>query len=810
MKFYENMKILHKMVLIAVVLVVGFIVIGLVYNSGRNIQKTAKLEDKRVTAMDALTLELGIESLAARRNEKDFLMRKDKKYLDKQAKTIAAIYEKTGKLDTLSKEPQIKAIVAKLNNAVKSYETSFNNVVVLEEELGLEYKSGEQGKLRDIAHKVEAIFKDHKGETALYNSLLMMRRHEKDFLLRGDDKYVKKMGAELAVFKDIVDNSKLSDEAKQIFKDGIDKYTAIFQSMVAASKKVVAETEIFRASAHSIAPLLDELMEKVDALSSANDKYQVKALAAVTRSFVTTLIIVTVIIALLLFGITKGIMTNITNLLDESKRLTDAVESGELSVRADVDKINFEFQGIVKGMNETVEAFVKPINVTSDYVSQIGNGIIPPKISEEYKGDFNEIKDSLNSCIDAMTGLLEETTSLILAGQEGKLDARGNAAAFKGSWGEMIRGINTMLDAILEPISEAKGVLEEMAKGDLTKKVTGNYKGDHALIKVAISSSLDSLNDTLGQVSSASDQITYGSQQVSDSSQSLSQGATEQASSLEQITSAMTQIGSQTKQNAENATQANQLASQASEVADTGNAQMKQMISAMEEINASSKNISKIIKVIDEIAFQTNLLALNAAVEAARAGKHGKGFAVVAEEVRNLAARSAKAAKETAELIEGSVKKVDSGSEIVTKTAGALEEIVDSVTKVSDLVAEIAAASTEQSQGITQINQGLGQIEQVTQQNTANAEESASAAIQLSGQATQMQTMLNAFKLTAQKAIETHAMEQRQVAVGGSGGSGGRHLAAISHDEPHGTTAGAAPVKPSDVIALDDKEFGRY
>jgi methyl-accepting chemotaxis protein len=287
--------------------------------------------------------------------------------------------------------------------------------------------------------------------------------------------------------------------------------------------------------------------------------------------------------------------------------------------------------------------------------------------------------------------------------------------------------------------------LQQLAQGDLSFEA--RPRDEHDVLRKALQQLGSDLNEMIAQILTTGEQIASGSSQVSDSSQSLSEGATKSASSLEEITSSMNEIGSQTTQSAENANQANLLAGNAASAAQAGNSQMGEMVAAMGEINTAGQNISKIIKVIDEIAFQTNLLALNAAVEAARAGQHGKGFAVVAEEVRNLAARSAKAASETAELIEGSVEKAGNGTQIAEKTADSLQEIVSEITKVTDLIAEIAAASNEQAQGVSQVNQGLQLIDQVIQQNTASAEESAATSEQLSSQAAQLQQMLQRFTL---------------------------------------------------------------
>ncbi len=355
-----------------------------------------------------------------------------------------------------------------------------------------------------------------------------------------------------------------------------------------------------------------------------------------------------------------------------------------------------------------------------------------------------------------------------------------------------ITELGSVLVGMAKSLQGRSELAEAIAQGDLTHEVTVASPNDQ--LGNALKTMLEGLREMVGNIQIAGQQIASGSGQVSDASQALSQGATESASSLEEVTASMNVMSNQVRTNAENASAANQLSNEAKLVAEKGDSQMEEMVQAMDDINQAGQNISKIIKVIDEIAFQTNLLALNAAVEAARAGQHGKGFAVVAEEVRNLAARSAKAAEETAELIEGSVALTDKGNQMAQQTAGALKEIMSGTNKVADLLEEIAAASNEQAQGISQVTTGLTQIDQVTQQNTASAEESASAAEELSSQALQMQEMLKRFVLNKGEQ-ESHLSNTRP--------------------ETH-RSGGWENINPNPQIAmktrvsLNDEEFGKF
>ncbi len=305
----------------------------------------------------------------------------------------------------------------------------------------------------------------------------------------------------------------------------------------------------------------------------------------------------------------------------------------------------------------------------------------------------------------------------------------------------------TTIQKLIESQRKEVTLFQSIANRDYTSTVEMRSTQDE--LGQAVRQMVDMTNETLGRVNMAVTQVTYGASAINNASQTLSEGAIETASSLEEISASISQIGEKTKANAASADEADKLAASSRAAVDKGYEAVAEMIFAMKDLQQTSAQIASVVKLIDDIAFQTNLLALNAAVEAARAGRHGRGFSIVADEVRSLAGRSAKAAKDTAHMLEATVQKLEKGATLAEHTDLVLREIVDNAAKVSDLFREIARASNEQSQGIEQIANGLSQIDRVTQHNTLTASETASAAIALLRQAEGLRTMMEKFRLRA-------------------------------------------------------------
>ena len=358
----------------------------------------------------------------------------------------------------------------------------------------------------------------------------------------------------------------------------------------------------------------------------------------------------------------------------------------------------------------------------------------------EYMGNMVEWKDQTEQK-DAES----QIQRLIRDAADGHLDSRIKTDDYLGFMRGLADGINMLMDAIVRPTKEIKEVMQTLAIGNLTNSMSEDYEGEFHSMSSAVNESIANLKNMVGEILSATENIASSAGEIAQGNADLSQRTEEQASSLEETASSMEELTGTVKQNAENARQASKLAAVARVEAEKGGEVARKTIEAMAKINSSSKEIADIIGVIDEIAFQTNLLALNAAVEAARAGEQGRGFAVVAAEVRNLAQRSASAAKEIKSLIKDSVEKVDEGTKLVDESGKSLEEIVTSVKSVNDIIAEIAAASMEQSSGIEQINKAIVQMDEMTQQNAALVEEAAAASESLDEQANSMSELMEFF-----------------------------------------------------------------
>ena len=420
-------------------------------------------------------------------------------------------------------------------------------------------------------------------------------------------------------------------------------------------------------------------------------------------------------------------------LVTDANMLSRAAVSGKLETRADASRHQGDFQAIVKGVNETLDAVIGPLNVAAGCVDRISKGDIPPKITEDYNGDFNILKNNLNTCVDAVNALVADANRLSAAAVAGKLDTRADASKHQGDFRKIVTGVNDTLDAVVAPIQDVQRVMAALEHGDMTQTITQHYQGDFATLKDAINNTIAKLVETISQINTAADALTNAAGQVAATAQSLSQSSSEQAASVEETTSSMEQMTASISQNTENAKVTDGMASKSAKEAAEGGEAVSRTVDDM-------KSIAGKICIIDDIAYQTNLLALNAAIEAARAGDHGKGFAVVAAEVRKLAERSQVAAQEIGNLASSSVKQAERAGTLLT-------EMVPSIRKTSDLVQEIASASQEQSTGVAQINGAMGQLNETTQQNASASEELAATAEELGAQANELQQTMTFFKL---------------------------------------------------------------
>ncbi|WP_420406964.1 methyl-accepting chemotaxis protein [Hoeflea sp.] len=686
------MKLKTRIFLLAPLAVIGMLLVGSIFYFGNTVEQRHRAELAAIQDLYALDQEIELSLLQARRAEKDFLLRSSESDVARHAEVAAMAAGQIERLQDLAARTypsQLDSQIEALKTGFADYVAGFSALAAKNRELGLDENSGLQGSLRSAVKEAEEVI-NTLGQPELSVKMLMMRRHEKDFIMRVDEKYVGRLNERVAEFKQFP----LSYFGSVANRDAIFALMDTYQSDFQAFAEATLEERALRSQLSEIYAGIEPALAEIQAFAFENRDATAADLAAAQADIFRMVILVTLAAIAVIAAVAVFVARSV------GKPLASTVAALQALAR---DETGVEIQG-------------------RDRKDEIGEIARAFKACEQLAVDKARREQEAADARDA-----SERERLA---EEARRDA------------EQKRNLETAISALGD-------ALDKLSDGDLTAKIDQPFVGELDSLRSSFNVSIEKLAEALTAVRNSTDSIQSNSDEMRSAVSELSTRTERQAAALEESSAALEQINSTVANSSNRAQEASRKMGEAKQASDASARIVSDTVNAMGNIKEASDEISKIIGVIDDIAFQTNLLALNAGVEAARAGEAGKGFAVVAQEVRELAQRSATAAREIKELIGKSSGAVDSGVDLVKATGEALTTIAGHVTDINEHIRSIATAAKEQSTGLQEVSSAVSQMDQVTQQNAAMVEETTALTHRLSEESNQLAGMVQRFRLAA-------------------------------------------------------------
>lgn len=733
--------------LVAVTAVTLFILLGgFFFKNHLDTNRLNELQANR--SLFETTTQIEVLFLRARRAEKDFLLRKDPKYLSRHAKIVEQTFTEIDRLEngvSNAQDWQETPNVAELRQAVQQYQSSFTQLSDLKTALGLTPDQGLEGKLRSAVHGIEESLKAFDAP-ALQVKMLMMRRHEKDFIMRVNQKYVDRLAARANEFRAFPGTFFPTFKHRNDILTLLGAYETAFQEFAKATFEETQTRKAVSASFAQAEPLFAAIKSAVEthqttSLKQANQSAQLALIASVLLILMAT--------ALITFHALR-LTRKITKPLQETAEAIEELSTGNLDATppqadfSEIEKIASAFHVFRQRMLDQKEA---EQHAREEEQAELERSKEMARIKREQNEEQQRDEQrKLQEARDQDQKTASEISRVVSSCAQGDFSQRLSLEGKEGVFEDLCNGVNQISEATNTSLNEVKTVLLALSNGDLTYQIKGTYSGVFDEIMDTVNRTSNSLSAIVNRIGESSGAISASTQEITAASHDLAHRTESNAATLEETASEIEELSNSVATTSKSATEMKDDVKDILSEMENSNVIVERTIEAMDQIRVTSSEIRKIISLIDDIAFQTNLLALNAGVEAARAGESGRGFAVVASEVRELAARSANAAQEISGFIENSATQVEQGVALVDQTSNVINSISTRISGITKKVENISISAQEQSASISEINTAASQLDQATQQNAAMFEEATAASQVLKLETDNLASVISGFK----------------------------------------------------------------